>query len=71
MIMIEPLTLEDILKGWVFVGNTEANGKHYHDLSSDRSAVVYREHTRVFSNRREGIKGNFPAAYNDVDVIIK
>ena len=67
--MEDKLTLEDILSLWVYVSRTEANGKHYHDIKSDRSAVVYAKHTKVFSGRREGIKGNFPACYDNVDVI--
>ena len=63
------ITTLEILKEWVYVGNTEANGKHYHDEKSDRSAVVYINKTKVFSGRREGIKGNFPAAYEDVDYV--
>jgi len=57
------LTIDQILKSWVYVGNTQANGKHYHDEKTDRSAVVYRGHARVFSCRREGIKGNYPSCY--------
>ena len=67
--IMEKLTLEDILSLWVYVNRTEGNGKHYHDIKSDRSAVVYAKHTKVFSGRREGIKGNFPACYDNVDII--
>ena len=63
---MKELTVEEILKEWVYVSNTEANGKHYHDEKTDRSAVVYRSYTKLFSGRREGIKGNFPACYDNV-----
>ena len=60
---MEALTIEQILKNWVYVGNTQANGKHYHDEKLDRAAVVYVGHAVVFSCRRDGIKGNFPVCY--------
>ena len=63
------LTTEQILNEWIYVGNTEANGKHYHDEKSDRAAIVYSGSTKVFSNRRDGIKGNYPYCYDDVDYI--
>lgn len=63
------ITTEEIIKEWVYVSNTEANGKHYHDEKSDRSAVVYVNKTKVFSGRIEGIKGDFPAAYEDYIII--
>ena len=66
---MEALTIEQILKNWVYVGNTQANGRHYHDEQSDRSAVVYVRHTMVFSCRREGMKGNFPACYKSKNEI--
>ena len=66
---MKKLTVKDILDLWVYVCRTEANGKHYHDLKSDRSAVVYAKHTKVFSGRKEGIKGNYPACYNNVETI--
>lgn len=67
--MNKELTLEDILSSWVYVGNTPANGELYHDEKSDRSATIYSDYTRVFSGRRDGIKGNFPACYYNVDRI--
>lgn len=66
---MDSITTEEIIKKWVYVSNTEANGKHYCDIKTDRSAVVYNNHTKVFSGRREGIKGNFPACYEDVKYI--
>ncbi|PHS02447.1 MAG: hypothetical protein COA78_21235 [Blastopirellula sp.] len=60
------VTTEEIIKEWVYVSNTEANGKYYYDEKSDRAAVVYMDKTKVFSGRREGIKGNFPACYEDL-----
>jgi len=63
------ITTEEIIKDWVYVSNTEANGKHCHDEKSDRSAVVYSGNTKVFSRRIKGLRGNFPAAYEGVDYI--
>lgn len=60
------LTVNEILNDWVYVSNTEANGKHYHDEKTDRSAVVYKNYTKVFSVRKEGMYGNFPACYDYV-----
>ena len=67
--MSDEITTEEIINKWIYVSNTEANGKHYHDLKTDRSAVVYSNKTKVFSGRREGVKGNFPACYENVEVI--
>ena len=67
--MSDEITTEEIINKWIYVSSTEANGKHYHDLKTDRSAVVYHDKTKVFSGRREGIKGNFPACYENVEVI--
>jgi hypothetical protein len=63
------LTIQEILKSWVYVGNTQAHGKHYHDAKTDRAAVVYVGYAKVFSNRRQGITGNTASCYDDCNHI--
>ena len=41
------ITTEEIVNNWIYVDKTEGNGKHYHDLKSDRSSVIYQKHTKV------------------------